>query len=340
MNRRRFITGVAGVLVALPAAGPAGSVAWAQAQPSTQAQLQPSARETGPLALFVPAGGGGGGGLERLAQAIDMSLRETGLVADPVTAYHPGTAAGGLVQFVDRERGRTDLLMVCGIGMAGVAVMQHLAVSLSDLTPIACLITENLILAVSVDSPFRSLGDLLSAMRQQPDAVSFVGSSLGSTDHLLVGMLARHVGISGRLVGYHPYVGGVGAADAAVRGAAVGVVCSLGDILPEVNVGRLRALAISSSQRLPGVAVPTFAEQGVDIRLANWRGVFAPPGIGVDSQADLVGLMERMVAGQAWRARLFQYNWQSSLRTGEDFARFVREETNRVRSQISALGLI
>lgn len=318
MDRRHFIAGLAGGLAGLSTTG-----------------ARSHAGDN--LTLFIPSTLGSG--WDRIGQAIAASLQETGIVAEPGFIYQTAGPVAGLVQFSDNYRGAGDTLMVSGLGMIGPAFIDRAHADLIDFTPIACLTTEHVALAVSADSTIFSLDELLVATRANPERVIYTGASIGSTNHLLVGMLAQHIGIPGRLLNYRAFTGGVGATNAVMSGSATCVVAGLSEMLPELGLGRLRPLAVTSQQRQPGVNIPTFAEQGVDIQLSNWRAVFAPSGITPAQKAWFCEAIDRMVVSAAWRSKLFQYNWTSFYLTGDAFAHFVREETARVRVLLRDLAL-
>ena len=99
---------------------------------------------------------------------------------------------------------------------------------------------------------------------------------------------------------------------------------------PSSRPGNLRPLAISSEERLPGVDIPTFLEQGVDLSLANWRGVAAAPGITGEQRADLVSMIERMHGSEEWRAVLEKNSWIDMYLTGPELDTFLEREHIRV----------
>ncbi|MGA0565300.1 Bug family tripartite tricarboxylate transporter substrate binding protein [Ancylobacter sp. VNQ12] len=318
MDRRHFIAGLAGGLTGLSMTG-----ARSHAGDS--------------LTLFIPSTLGSG--WDRIGQAIAASLQETGIVAEPDFVYQTAGPVAGLVQFTDNYRGAGDTLMVCGLGMIGPTSIDRAHADILDLTPIASLTTEHVALAVSTDSTIFSLDELLAATRANPERIVYTGASVGGTGHLLVGMLGRHIGIPGRLLTYRGFTGGVGAANAVISGSATCLATGLSEMLPELGLGRLRPLAVTSPQRLPGVNIPTFAEQGLDIELSNWRAVVAPSGLTPAQKAWLCEAVDRMVVSGAWRSKLFQYNWTSFYLTGDAFAGFVRQEAERVRVLLRKLAL-
>jgi len=81
-------------------------------------------------------------------------------------------------------------------------------------------------------------------------------------------------------------------------------------------------------------------EQGVDLELANWRGVVAPPEISDEARQCLVGLVEQMRGSDAWRATLAQYGWQDFYLAGDEFGTFIAEERERVTGILRDLGQV
>jgi putative tricarboxylic transport membrane protein len=258
-------------------------------------------------------------------------LRETGL-ARSVQVVNAAGAAGtiGLARFVSSERGNPNALLVTGLVMvSGIATNQS-PVTLADVTPIARLSGEYEVIVVPAVSPFRSLTELVAAFRSNSRAISWGGGSAGGTDEILVRLLADRVGVKSAGVNYIAYSGG-GQALASVLGAHVSAAVSgLGEFAAQIESGELRALAISSPERVPGVDIPTFREQGVELALLNWRGVVAPPGLTRAEQHELDELVGRMAATAEWKAALQRNGWADIYMRADDFRRFVTDETARV----------
>lgn len=320
MDRRHFIAGLT-----------AGALGIEAARGQSQPTLMPQ------LTLFVPTVARGG--WDNIARAMRAGLIDEDIVASLSIVHQPRGSVPGLAQFVDEYKGRGDALMVSGAGMIGAALMARLPTDLTQLTAIARLTTEYMVVAVAADSSYAGLPALIAALRHDPAEVRCAGGTLGSTDQVLAGLIARQADVRGNRLVYRPHVGGVGALADVIDGSASFAVGGLSEMQADISRGRVRPLAISSGQRLPGVGIPTFVEQGADIVLANWRGVFAPPGISADEAALLRQVVERMTQAVSWRAALFEFNWTSFYQTGDAFTAFVREETSRVRVLLAELGL-
>jgi putative tricarboxylic transport membrane protein len=188
-------------------------------------------------------------------------------------------------------------------------------------------------------SPFKTFGDLMTAFKADPGKVSWAGGSAGGSDHILVGMIAKAAGIDPKKAAYVPFAGG-GPAQAALLGNQVSCgVSGYGEFSEQIKAGKLRALALSSDKRQDGINVPTLKEQGVDVELFNWRGVFGAPGTSPEQQAALIALFDKMVAGPTWQAELKKRDWTGIYLSGSAFKGYVDSEISRLTGILKDLGL-
>jgi putative tricarboxylic transport membrane protein len=271
------------------------------------------------LRLIAPAAPGGG--WDQTARVMQQTLQRAGIVRIAPVENIPGAAGTiGLARFVGAERGNGDVLMVSGLIMLGGIVMHRSPVTLHDVVPIARLTGEYEVIAVPVASPFRSLADLVAALKQKPEAISWGGGSAGGSDQMLAGLIADAVGIDPSRINYIAFSGG-GESLSAVLGGQVSVgINGLAELEPQIAAGTLRALAISSSERLSGLNVPTLREQGVDVQFENWRSLVAPPGISHLDRRRLETTVDAMVQSAEWREALQRYRWIDRYLTGPQLA--------------------
>jgi len=113
----------------------------------------------------------------------------------------------------------------------------------------------------------------------------------------------------------------------------------LNEIAGQIKAGKLRAIGISSPERLPGVDIPTFKEQGIDVTLVNWRGVMAPPGIGASDKQALEDAIRKMTESATWAKICEQREWVSLYMPSAEFAAFVKDEQTRIGALLKDLGL-
>jgi putative tricarboxylic transport membrane protein len=289
------------------------------------------------LRIIAPAAPGGG--WDQTARAMQQALERSRLVATPIVENIPGAAGTiGLARFIGAERGNGDALLVSGLIMLGGIVTNGSPVTLADATPIARLTGEYEALAVPLTSPYRTLDDLLAAFKSAPESISWGGGSVGGSDQILAGLIAAAVGIEPRRVNYIGFSGG-GEALAAVLGGQVSVgINGLAEFAAQIEAGTLRVLAVSSAERLPGIAAPTLRERGVDVEFENWRSVVAPPGLTADERARLAATVEAMVLSREWREILERFRWLDRYLAGDEFEAFATEEERRVRAILNDLG--
>ena len=289
------------------------------------------------LRLIAPAAPGGG--WDQTARVMQQALQREGLARLAPVENIPGAAGTiGLARFIGAERGRGDVLMVSGLIMLGGIVTHQSPVTLRDVVPIARLTGEYEVIAVPAASPLRSLQDLIAAFRAQPGSISWGGGSAGGSDQILAGLVADALGIEPTRVNYIAFSGG-GESMSAILGGTVSVgINGYAEFAPQLEAGTLRALAISSAERLPGVNIPTLREQGVDVEFENWRSLVAPPGITPADRARLETVVRSLVQSPTWRESLARYRWLDRHLDGEAFARFVDAEEARVRSILKKLG--
>jgi putative tricarboxylic transport membrane protein len=291
------------------------------------------------LTIIAPANPGGG--WDQTARTLQEVMQSGGIVPT-VTVENVAGAGGtvGLAQFVDQRAGKGDALLVGGLVMVGAILTNASPVTLDQVTPIARLTGEYEVLVVPVDSPIQTLDDLLAAFKADPGAVAWGGGSAGGTDHILAGLVAQAAGADPTLVNYIPYSGG-GEALAAILGGHVTVgVSGYGEWAGQIAAGELRVLAISSPERVAGLDIPTLKEQGIDVELANWRAVMAPPELSAEDRQALLDIVDRTVKSEAWQAKLKERGWMDIYLAGDDFAAFLDEENERITGTLKAIGLV
>ena len=123
----------------------------------------------------------------------------------------------------------------------------------------------------------KSMKELAEALKADPAKVTWAGGSAGGPDHILAALIAKAVGADPTKINYIAHSGGGEAMAAILGGKVTAGINSLGELMGQVEAGKLRLLSVSSPERLPGVDAPTLKESGIDIELANWRMIVAPP---------------------------------------------------------------
>jgi len=289
--------------------------------------------------MMIPANPGGG--WDTTGRALGRALTE-GKIADTVTFDNKGGAAGalGLAQFVNGSKGDPHAMMIMGAVMLGGIITGKPPVNLSQATPVARLTSEYNVFVLPVSSPLKTMKDVVDQLRKDPGSVKWGGGSRGSTEHIAAAMIAQKVGVDPSKVNYVAFRGG-GEATAAVLGGNVTVGGSgFGEFAEYINAGKMKPIAVTSAERLPGVNVPTLKEQGIDVEIGNWRGVYGAPGITPEQRKALTDLVLAAVRTPAWAEAVKKNDWTPAVLSGDAFARFVDDEFASLRATMVKSGMV
>ena len=292
------------------------------------------------LKMMIPANPGGG--WDTTGRALGKALMESG-AASTVQFENKGGAAGaiGLAQFVNASKGDPNALMVMGAVMVGGIITGKPPVSLSAATPLARLTSEYNVFVVPADSPFKSMKDIVEAVKKDPGSVKWGGGSRGATEHIAAAMLARLIGVDATKINYVPFRGG-GEATAAILGGNVSVGGSgYSEFQQYIEAGKMRPVGVTSATRLKNAPnIPTLKEQGLDIEIGNWRGVYAAPGITPEQRKALTAMLQKAVKSKSWTESMDKNGWTDAWLAGPAFDEFVEREFASLRATMAKAGMI
>ncbi|TIU57018.1 MAG: tripartite tricarboxylate transporter substrate binding protein, partial [Mesorhizobium sp.] len=233
LNRRKFLTSTAAV-------GAAGF---------TALHFTPAlAQDVPQIQIFVPAAPGGG--WDQTARTIDQVLRSEKLISgSQITNVGGAGGTVGLPQFVNQWKGKGNSLMVAGMVMVGAIIANQAANNLTEVTPIARLTGEFEALVVPAESPFKTAGDFVAALKADPTKVPVAGGSAGGSDHILFGLIAKTAGVPAANLSYVPFAGGGEALSALLGNQVAAGISGYGEFSEQIKAGALRLLAISADKR-------------------------------------------------------------------------------------------
>jgi len=321
ISKRDFLSmgGALGAGLALPA--------WAQAKPLFDT-----------INMFVPAAPGGG--WDGTARAIERAATVSGLVGN-FQFENVGGAGGmiGLPRFVNQRKGQGNSLMVGGSVMVGAGITNKSPVTMRNVVPVARLTEESSVIVVPAGGKIKTWNELVAALKANPKAVSVAGGSAGGTDHIVLGLMIKELGRNPREAAYVAFAGG-GPANAAILGNQVTAgVSGYSEFEEQIKAGRMIPLAVSGNIRIPGVNVPTMRELGLNVAVANWRGVFAAPGVTTAQRDKLVELMSKLNQSTAWQQELVTRKWTGVYLADLPFEREINKDIADTEGVLKDLGL-
>jgi len=293
------------------------------------------------LELKIMAPASPGGGWDGTARSMQQALTASG-IAKSVQVTNVTGAGGtiGLAQLIN-AKGDGSQLMVNGFVMVGAILLNKSPVNLSQVTPIARLTAEALVIVVPADSPIKTAKDLAERVKADPAKVTWAGGSAGGADHILAALFAEAAGGDPKKINYIPFSGGGEALAAMLGGRVTAGISGYGEFEGQIKAGKLRVVGVSSSARLANAPdAPTLKEGGVNLELMNWRSVVAPPGLSAEQTKTLSETIGKLVKSKEWAEILKARGWDDAYLGGADFDAFLKAEQIRVAKVMTDVGLV
>lgn len=293
------------------------------------------------LELKITAPAGAGGGWDSTSRALQQVMTTTGAAKSVQVVNVPGAGGTtGLAQVVNTGNGDGRQLLMMGFNLVGAVLTNKSPVTLETVTPIARLTGDSLTVVVPANSPHKSIQDLAAALKADSGKVVWNGGSAGGADHILAALVTKAAGGDVSKLNYVPFSGGGEALAELLGGRVTAGISTYNEFESMIKAGKLRAVAVSSAARLPGIDVPTLKEQGLNIELTNWRGVVAPPGLSAAQKAALVAAVDKAVKSPEWAAVRKQRSWDDAYMDADTFAAFLKSENVRIKEILTSVGLV
>jgi len=297
--------------------------------------IAPTVLAVDSVKMLIPANPGGG--WDTTGRELGKAMQASGAVKN-IQYDNKGGAAGaiGIAQFVNSAKGDPNALMMGGMVMVGGLITNKSPVTIDQVTPVARLTSEYEVIVVPASGP-KTLKELLDKFKANPGSVSWGGGSAGGTDHILAGLIAKAIGVDATKVNYVPFKGGGEAVSAIIGGHVTAGISGLSEFAQHIKSGKMRALAVSSAKAMEGI--PSLKEQGVAVELANWRGIFAAPGITTAQRDELVKVVEKAVKSKEWQDALKRQEWEDFYLPGDQYKDYIASENKRIGDILADLGL-
>jgi len=279
-----------------------------------------------------------GGNTDFTARIVATRLGEA-LGQQVIVENRPGGATNIGTELVARAPADGYTLLMGG---ASNAINMSLYANLSydtvrDFVPIVLCVKGASVLAVQPALP-KTLSEFIALARSRPGKLNYASSGPGSSTHMAGELFKQMTGVD---IVHVPYKGNAPAIADALGGQVDMVFSGVPALLPHLQSGRLRALAIGSLRRFPAIPdVPTFDELGLrGYESITWFGLMAPARTPRDIVTRLNVEVARILGGRELGERLVREGLDASAGTPEQFARFIDEEIAKYARLVKAAGL-
>jgi tripartite-type tricarboxylate transporter receptor subunit TctC len=307
----------------------------ATALPPAPALAQPYPNH--PLKIVVPYAAGGA--VDIVARIVGQGLAEP-LKQPVVVDNRPGASANIGMETVAKAVPDGYTLLMASNGLTtNMALFADLSFDgRRDFAPVARIGYAPLVIVVPAASPAKSLKDLLAMAKAKPGELAYGSAGNGSSGHLAGELLKASAGID---VLHVPYKGGAPAVTDLLGERLSFMPINPLEVLPHIQSGRLRVLAVGSERRVPLLPdVPTGAEAGVPgFEATVWWGLVAPAKTPADVVARLNAETNAVLRDPAIARKLADLGVVTTPGSADEFARFIAKQTELWSAVIRKTGI-
>jgi len=266
-----------------------------------------------------------------LAAKLQEQLHQTFIIDNRAGAT--GTIGMGQVK---RAAADGYTLIVSSLGPFVIAphLIKNLPYDINkDIDLLSVLVQAPNVLVVPASSPYKSVADVVAALKKTPDKLTFASSGNGSSDHLTAELFWQRTGTKGLHV---PYKGGAPAMNDLLGGVVDASFQNINVVVQHVAAGKLRALAVTGDKRSPLLPnVPTLAESGVKgADVYSWQAIAAPKGLPADVKKTLSTAIVAAMNDPQVKPKLLDLGFEIVASTPEQFAAMQAAEFARWKTVI------
>ncbi len=289
-----------------------------------------------PIEFVVPFGAGGGSDI--LARSIAKVIQDHNLIDQPLMVVNkPGGSGSVGYSYLAEKKGDPYYIGTVSSSFYTAPLLGKSPVSYRDFTPVAGLAMDTYGLFVRSDSRFDSLQEILDEVKANPKSISVGGTSGTSDDAVLTFLLEEKAGVD---FTYVPFESG-GEVMTALLGGHVDISwANPGEALSQIEAGKARVLAVASKERLPSLPdVPTLIEEGVDVSLAQFRGVVMPKDVPEDAVKYMEEALRKMSETEDWKTGYIEKNMITArFLNSEEFGKAIVELSNMYEQVFAELS--
>jgi putative tricarboxylic transport membrane protein len=291
--------------------------------------------------IEVVVAGNPGGGIDATARAVERGLTEAKLINQPLVMNNMSGAAGDVAKlYVSQKKGDPYYLYVESNRIYQNKLLGTTQVGIDEVTPIARLLTEYLVWVVLADAPYKNARDVLDRLKADPGSVPFGVGAIPNNDYFNIVRPARTHGVDYTKLRIASFKSGGNVMIQLLGGHVPVIATSLSEAIEQVKSGKVRLLVSSAPKPMGGdlKGVPTWRDQGIDVQILHWRGVFAAPGIPKDVIAYWDDRMSKMVRTESWKKSMEHYGWYEAYADAATFKRELEAEREVTGKLLKELG--
>ncbi len=270
-----------------------------------------------------------GGGWDFTCRQIGKILYDIKAVDQPVQVTNMAGAGGGLAfSTVVNERNDDADLIVAASSATTTRLAQNAygGATADQVRFVGAIAGDPGVIVVAKDSPFKTLKDMVDAIKADPGSVAFAGgSAAGGFDHMKPLQILKADGFTDiKTIKYISVDGGADAITQTIGGFTQAMTGDMSEVISFLKNGDVRILAVMTDERVPGFDdIPTAKEQGYDVVAVNWRGLYVPKGISDDRFNEWAEMLKKVAESQEWKDSMAANGLAPFTKVGADFQSWV-----------------
>lgn len=287
-----------------------------------------------------------GGGWDFTCRQVSKVMYDIGAIDKPMQVSNMAGAGGGVAYaHVVAERNKDAELIVAASSATTTRLAQnaYAGMTADQVRFVGAIGADPGVIAVAANSPFKTLGDLVEAIKKDPNSVAFAGgSAAGGFDHLKPLMVLQRSGMKDvRKVRYISFNSGGDAITQTIGGFTQAMTGDMSETVGFIKSGDLRVLAVLTEERIPGYeSIPTAREQGIDVVAVNWRGLYIPKNVSDETFALWADRLKKVADSDEWKQIMATNGLAPFTKVGNDFQGYVDQVVAEVRDLSMELGVI
>ncbi len=291
----------------------------------------------------IISGTAAGGAVDRANRTVQRIWQEKKIVEVPMTVVNkPGGGNTIAWHYINAHAGDGHYVSIAPYTILTNKIVGTSPITWSDFTPISLLFNEYITIAVRADSPIKNAADLVERLKKDPSSLSIaVASTLGNHIHIGAAKPLKTAGIDIKRLKVVAFKSS-GESITQLLGGHIDVVSSTTpNVVAQMQAGKIRVLAVTSSKRLPGdlATVPTWAEQGIKVSFSAAQGGIGPRGLTAAQTAFWEDAFRKLSQTEEWNKELATNYWEGNYLGSRDAAKFYATQYVEMREILTELGL-
>ena len=288
------------------------------------------------------AASGPGGNTDKLARTIQRILQDEKVVLVPINVVNKTGGNQTIARvYLNQFPGDGHYMELSNPTLISNNVMGITPQQPGDFSPIVLLLDEYTVFSVRADSPYKSGGEVLRRLVQQPDSMSIGLTTRGGANHIALALAAKAAGADLKRLKIVSFRSNGESMTALLGGHIDLVASSASPAIPHFQQGRTRIVAISAPKRMSGVLaqVPTLQEQQVAAVNSNWRALVGPKGLQPAQIAYWEDAAARLAKSDQWKKELELNFWEHHMLRGQALRDFLIAELKETKEILAEVGL-